>query len=281
MPPSFPPLPRPDYSHLPPLKEEDEFTRKRQRSIFDQYDPRPSMQADNRSDLEKQRQMEYEKKRNPDIEEYERRLYWFGIMQQAGATGPTATAKPNMRPTLPRGALAKLRWPDGTPVIRSPGTGGTTALTNPIIPGAAPPTPAVGATTQGRRVFTTLDGPLNLNRPGSGATNKMSGTPTSEGQGGTFVTSTNLADRDALMRHIRDNKNKQFGDQPKFVYEIEVPPEGLQTDLTEVPPRPTNWNIQPNTSGVKIVRMWEVKWILDPQKGFEVPILVEIPVPGR
>jgi hypothetical protein len=65
----------------------------------------------------------------------------------------------------------------------------------------------------------------------------------------------------------------------KYVYEIDVPPGGLKTDLTELPPRPTNFNISPNTPGVKITRMWEIKWSYDPTKGFDVPTLVEVPIP--
>lgn len=109
----------------------------------------------------------------------------------------------------------------------------------------------------------------------------MSGTLTSQGQGGAFVTTTDLTSPDALMIHVGNNKNKLFGTTPKYVYEIEVPPGGLAKDLTEVPPRPTNANIQPNTPGVRITRMWEVRWTYDPAKGFEVPTLVEVPIPGR
>ncbi|GIW82858.1 MAG: hypothetical protein KatS3mg105_4665 [Gemmatales bacterium] len=138
-------------------------------------------------------------------------------------------------------------------------------------------TPPVIPQAQTTRVFTTTSQPVNLGRVGTGATNAQTGTLTSPGAGGTFVTRTDLTDPVALQRHIFDNVPP--GSTPRYVTEIEVPTPGLRVDPTELSPAPTNAWVAPNTSGARIRRVWEIRWVNDPAVGYERPVLV--PVTGE
>jgi hypothetical protein len=129
---------------------------------------------------------------------------------------------------------------------------------------------------QTRRVFTATNEAVDLSRQGTGATNAQSGTLTSRGAGGTFVTETDLTNPSALEIHVRSNV-PPGGEPPSFVSEIEVPARGLLPDPTEGA-RPGNWWIAPDTPGAKVVNSWEVQWVPDP-RGFEVPVLVPV-TPG-
>ena len=124
---------------------------------------------------------------------------------------------------------------------------------------------------QTTRVFTTTEGPVNLNRAGTGATNAQTGLPTAPGAGGTFVTPTDITNPAALELHLQ--RSVPPGTTPRYVAEVEVPNPGLRGDPTgDV--RPYHGWVAPNTPGARVVRMWEIRWVQDP-RGFEVPTLLK------
>ncbi len=95
------------------------------------------------------------------------------------------------------------------------------------------------------------------------------------------MTDVDITNPTALQQHI-DNNIPKLGPAPKYVTEIEVPAPGLKVDPTELAPRPTNGWIPPNTPGAKIGRVWEIRWVPDPQgRGFNVPTLVEVTPGGK
>jgi len=79
----------------------------------------------------------------------------------------------------------------------------------------------------------------------------------------------------ALSTHIQ--RSLPLGTTPKYVAEIEVPTQGLRPDPTgDV--RPYHGWIAPDTPGVKIVRLWKIRWYYDPSIGYAVPVFIEVPV---
>jgi RHS repeat-associated protein len=106
-----------------------------------------------------------------------------------------------------------------------------------------------------RRVYTGTDGPVDLNRPGTGATGP-GGLPTSRGAGGTHVTTKDLTDPEVLTPFAADYIP---GSRPKRVSEIEVPANGILRDPTGDVRPDTGW-IAPNTPGASVVKEWDVDW---------------------
>ncbi len=182
---------------------------------------------------------------------------------------------------------ALLRWVRGKRDLAPRGLSGRQGtgphdFVGPLQPGTTRlPAPTTGATTgTTRRVFTTTSGPVDLGRAGTGATGP-GGRPTSPGAGGTFVTDVDITNPTALQHHI-DNNIPKLGPTPKYVTEIEVPAPGVKVDPTEAVPRPTNGWIAPSTPGARVVRVWEIRWVPDPQgRGFDVPTLVEVTPGGK
>jgi RHS repeat-associated protein len=143
------------------------------------------------------------------------------------------------------------------------------------VPNAPATNGNAAAQAQTTRVFTTTSGAVDLGRAGTGATNAQTGTLTAPGAGGTFVTRNNITNPTALERHIQQNVPP--GSTPRYVTEIEVPNSGLRVDPTELNPPAQNGWIAPNTTGARVVRTWEIRWVPDPQgRGFDVPTLVEV-----
>jgi hypothetical protein len=140
--------------------------------------------------------------------------------------------------------------------------------------------PAQGVPAGTTRVFSTTSRPVDFGRAGTGARNAQTGTLTPTGAGGTFVTRANITDPDALLRHIQSNV-PPF-ETPKYVTEIEVPTRGLKIDPTELTTNLDNGWIPPSASGARIVKVWRIVWLPDPQgRGFDVPHLIEVPQGGR
>jgi hypothetical protein len=139
--------------------------------------------------------------------------------------------------------------------------------------------PVAPQTAQGPpvRVFTTTDAPVDLGRAGTGATGP-GGVPTPRGVGGTFVTTTDITNPRALELHLQ--RNVPPGSMPRYVTEVEVPPQGVRIDPTEPRIILQNGWVAPNTPGARVVRVWEIRWVQDP-RGFDVPTLVEVPLTGR
>jgi len=134
--------------------------------------------------------------------------------------------------------------------------------------------PCPGSQAGTVRVFTTTDFPVDAGRPGTGAKGP-GGIPTPKGVGGTFVTTTDISNPQALDLHIQRNV-APGGTMPRYVSELEANPTAVLADPTEAPLTFENGWIPPNAPGVSVVKVWEITWANDP-RGFPVPVLNKVP----
>jgi len=105
-----------------------------------------------------------------------------------------------------------------------------------------------------QKVYTTTDGPVDLNRQPSGVEGS------SESFGGTYVTKSDITNPDNLVDHMNvvPPKIGRESSYPNRVTEIEVPSTSLKPDPSVSNPTPgTSW-LPPKTPGAKVTREFSV-----------------------